>query len=180
MNSARAHAERLNTIQRYFVERTRLGIPIIPFEEAAHGLLADGATAFPQAIALAATWDTALVARVSAAIARETRTRGVRQVLSPVINIATDPRWGRVEETYGEDPLLTSQMATAIVSAFERAGVVVTRRSGREKLHFLNPVPIRMIHDRWIDKYTERRVSALLELKTDLEAKAWRQSRKPA
>ncbi len=62
----------------------------------------------------------------------------------------------------------------------EQAGVVVTRRSGREKLHFLNPVPIRMIHDRWIDKYMERRVSALLELKTDLEAKAWRQSRRPA
>jgi hypothetical protein len=56
----------------------------------------------------------------------------------------------------------------------------VTRRAGREKLHFLNPVPIRMIHDRWIDKYTERRVSALLELKSELEAKAWRQSRKPA
>jgi DNA-binding transcriptional ArsR family regulator len=62
----------------------------------------------------------------------------------------------------------------------ETAGLVVTRWSGREKLHFLNPVPIRMIHDRWIDKYTERRVSALLELKTELEAKAWRQSRKPA
>ena len=62
----------------------------------------------------------------------------------------------------------------------ERAGIVVTRWAGREKLHFLNAVPIRMIHDRWIDKYTERRVSALLELKTDLEAKAWRQSRKPA
>jgi len=62
----------------------------------------------------------------------------------------------------------------------ERANLVVTRRAGREKLHFLNPVPIRMIHDRWIDKYTERRVSALLELKTELEAKAWRQSQKPA
>ena len=62
----------------------------------------------------------------------------------------------------------------------EAAGLVVTRWSGREKLHFLNAVPIRMVHDRWIDKYTERRVSALLELKTDLEAKAWRQSRKPA
>ena len=56
----------------------------------------------------------------------------------------------------------------------------MTRWSGREKLHFLNPVPIRMIHDRWIYRYTERRVSALLELKTELEAKAWRQSRKPA
>jgi DNA-binding transcriptional ArsR family regulator len=62
----------------------------------------------------------------------------------------------------------------------ERARIVVTRWAGREKLHFLNPVPIRMIHDRWIDKYTERRVSALLQLKTELEAKAWRQSRKPA
>jgi DNA-binding transcriptional ArsR family regulator len=62
----------------------------------------------------------------------------------------------------------------------ERARIVVTRWAGREKLHFLNPVPIRMVHDRWIDKYTERRVSALLQLKTELEAKAWRQSRKPA
>src|SRR6185369_10612621 len=59
-NAARAHAERINTIQRYFVERTRLGIPIIPFEEAVHGLVREGATMFPQAIALAATWDTAL------------------------------------------------------------------------------------------------------------------------
>ena len=62
----------------------------------------------------------------------------------------------------------------------ERAHVVVTRKSGREKLHFLNPVPIRMVHDRWIDKYTERRVSALLALKGELEAKAWRQSQKRA
>jgi DNA-binding transcriptional ArsR family regulator len=62
----------------------------------------------------------------------------------------------------------------------ERAGVIVTKRDGREKLHFLNPVPIRMIHDRWIDKYTERRVSALLELKSELETKTWRQKQKPA
>ena len=62
----------------------------------------------------------------------------------------------------------------------EDAGLVLTRREGREKHHFLNPVPIRLIHDRWIDKYTERRVSALLELKTELEAKAWRQSQKRA
>ena len=62
----------------------------------------------------------------------------------------------------------------------ERAGVVVTRRSGREKLHFLNPVPIRLIHNRWIDKYRERQVSALADLKTQLEAKACRQTRKRA
>ena len=109
-NPARAHAERINAIQRYFVEKTRLGIPIIPFEEALHGLGREGAIAFPQAIALAATWDTALVARVAGAIARETGSRGIRQVLSPVINIANDVRWGRVEETYGEDPYLTSLM----------------------------------------------------------------------
>jgi beta-glucosidase len=125
-NAARRHAERINTIQRYFVERTRLGIPIIPFEEALHGFVREGATAFPQAIALAATWDTALMGRVASAIARETRSRGVRQVLSPVINIANDVRWGRVEETYGEDPYLTSVMGQAFIAPFERAGVVAT------------------------------------------------------
>ena len=123
---ARAHAERINAIQRYFVERTRLGIPIIPFDEAVHGLMRAGATVFPQAIALAATWDTSLVGRVAAAIARETRRRGVRQVLSPVVNLATDVRWGRVEETYGEDPLLASAMGVAFVRAFEHAGVIAT------------------------------------------------------
>jgi beta-glucosidase len=125
-NAARRHAERINTIQRYFVDRTRLGIPIIPFEEALHGFVRDGATAFPQAIALAATWDTALMGRVASAIARETRSRGVRQILSPVINVANDVRWGRVEETYGEDPYLTSAMGQAFIASFERAGVIAT------------------------------------------------------
>jgi len=125
-NAARAHAERIDTIQRYFVDRTRLGIPIIPFDEAVHGFVREGATAFPQAIALAATWDTALMGRVAGAIARETRSRGVRQVLSPVINIANDVRWGRVEETYGEDPYLTSAMGQAFIAPFERAGVIAT------------------------------------------------------
>ena len=123
---ARAHAERINAIQRYFVERTRLGIPIIPFDEAVHGLARPGATVFPQAVALAATWDTGLVAGVARAIARETGSRGVRQVLSPVLNIASDVRWGRVEETYGEDPYLAAQMGRAFVAAFERAGIVAT------------------------------------------------------
>ena len=125
-DAARAHAERINAIQRYFTERTRLGIPVIPFEEALHGLAREGATVFPQAIALAATWDTALAARVFQAIARETRSRGIRQVLSPVVNIANDVRWGRVEETYGEDPYLSSVMGREFVRAFEGAGVVAT------------------------------------------------------
>src|SRR5206468_10931471 len=104
----------------------RLGIPIIPFEEAVHGLGREGSTMFPSAIALAATFDTSLVQRVASAIASETRSRGIRQVLSPVVNIANDVRWGRVEETYGEDPYLSSAMARAFVGAFERAGVVAT------------------------------------------------------
>jgi len=124
--TARADAERINDVQRWFVENTRAGIPVIPFDEAVHGLRRPGATMFPQAIALAATWDTALVARVATAIARETRSRGIRQVLSPVVNIASDVRWGRVEETYGEDPHLVSAMTRAFVSAFERLGVVTT------------------------------------------------------
>jgi beta-glucosidase len=123
---ARAHAERINAIQRYFVEKTRLGIPILPFEEAVHGIPRAGATVFPQAIALAATWDTGLMERVAGAIADEARTRGIRDVLSPVVNIADDVRWGRVEETYGEDPYLASAMARAFVVAFEKKGVVTT------------------------------------------------------
>jgi beta-glucosidase len=125
-NAARAHAERINDIQRYFVERTRLGIPIIPFDEALHGVMREGALVFPQAIGLAASWDSALVGRVASAIARETRSRGIRQALSPVVNIANDVRWGRVEETYGEDVHLTSVMGRAFVREFERAGVITT------------------------------------------------------
>jgi beta-glucosidase len=83
--TARAHAERINAIQRFFVEKTRLGIPIIPFEEAVHGVTMEGATMFPAAIGLAASWDTTLMATVADVIARESRSRGIRQVLSPVI-----------------------------------------------------------------------------------------------
>lgn len=124
--TARAHAERLNAIQRHFVERTRLGIPALFFDEALHGLMREGAIAFPQAIGLAATWDSTLMARVSAAVAREARSRGIRDVLSPVVNLATDVRWGRTEETYGEDPYLTGVMGRAFVRAFEGAGIVTT------------------------------------------------------
>ena len=124
--SAKQMAEEINEIQRYFLEESRLGIPIIPFNEALHGLDRGGATAYPQAIALAATWDTILVSKVAQAITKETKTRGIRQILSPVLNIARDVRWGRVEETYGEDPYLTTQMASAFIGAFERENVITT------------------------------------------------------
>lgn len=121
-----ASAAYVNATQRRFVEDTRLGIPIIPFDEAVHGLVHKDAVVFPQAIALAATFDAALMHRVSKAIALECRHHGIRQVLSPVVNIAADVRWGRVEETYGEDPYLSSEMGVAFVSEFERLGVITT------------------------------------------------------
>lgn len=119
-------ARKINGIQKYFVDHTRLGIPIIAFDEALHGLVRDGATSFPQAIALAATWDTSLMHTVATAIAEETKARGIRDILTPVVNIASDVRWGRTEETYGEDPFLTSEMGVAFVSAFEKMGIITT------------------------------------------------------
>jgi len=121
-----AFLKRINAHQRYFRERTRLGIPFIPYEEALHGLVLPGATAFPQSIALAASFDTTLMGQVSRAIALETKARGIRMVLSPVVNLATDVRWGRVEETYGEDPLLASWMGTTYVKAMESNGIITT------------------------------------------------------
>lgn len=119
-------AQKINQIQRYFINETRLGIPFIPFDEALHGLVRNGATAFPQSIALAASFDTSLMRDVSTAIANETKSRGIRDILSPVLNIATDVRWGRTEETYGEDPYLVTQMAAAYLRSFESAGIVTT------------------------------------------------------
>lgn len=124
--SALETSEKINEIQRFFVEETRLGIPIIPFDEALHGLVRSGATAFPQAIGLAATWNTTLMHEVAHAIAVECKTRGIRQVLSPVVNIASDVRWGRTEETYGECPYLAAEMGVAFVSAFEQTGIITT------------------------------------------------------
>jgi beta-glucosidase len=125
-NSAKESAAQINEIQKFFIENTRLGIPIIPFDEALHGLIRPGATCFPQSIALAATWDTELAKQVFHSIALECKSRGIRQILSPVLNLATDVRWGRVEETYGEDPYLVSEMGKVFVSQFEKSGIITT------------------------------------------------------
>ncbi len=123
---AKSLAKKINQIQKYFIEQTRLGIPMIAFDEALHGLVRKGSTAFPQSIALAASWDTTLMREVASAIAQETKLRGIRQILSPVINLATDTRWGRTEETYGEDPFLSSAMGVAYIGAFERNNIITT------------------------------------------------------
>ena len=117
---------RANDIQKHFIENTRLGIPVIFFDEGLHGLVRAQATSFPQAIALAATFDPLLVQTAAQQIAREARLIGIRQVLSPVLNLASDVRWGRTEETFGEDPYLASQMGLAFVRPLEAAGVVCT------------------------------------------------------
>ena len=111
-----------NAVQKWLVENTRLGIPAILHDEILHGNMAQGSTSFPQPIALATTWDPDFVAKVFTAGALETRARGSEQVLGPNLDLAHDPRWGRTEETYGEDPYLTSRMAVAIVRALQGAG----------------------------------------------------------
>ena len=122
----REAAEKANALQRQAREKTRLGIPLIIHDEGLHGLVGKGATSFPQSIALASTWDDSLMLRVAAAIGKETRARGIRQLLSPVINIARDTRWGRVEETYGEDTYLTTRMGVAFCKGVEGEGVITT------------------------------------------------------
>jgi beta-glucosidase len=116
---ARAEAEFTNAIQRWVKDSTRLAIPILFHEEALHGLEAAQATSFPQAIALASSWNPELVERVFTATAAEARARGVHQVLAPVVDVVRDPRWGRIEETYGEDPYLAARMGVAAVRGFQ-------------------------------------------------------------
>ena len=121
-HGARAEAEFTNAIQRWVKDHTRLGIPVIFHEEALHGLQGQEATSFPQAIALASTWNPDLVERAFAVVAREVRARGAQQVLAPVVDVARDPRWGRIEETYGEDPYLVARMGLAAVRGLQGGG----------------------------------------------------------
>lgn len=109
----------VNAIQRDAIEHTPLGIPVLFHEESLHGYAARGATHFPQAIGLASSWDPALLTRVFAIAAREVRARGVHLVLAPVVDVGRDPRWGRIEETYGEDPYLVSELGVAAVRGFQ-------------------------------------------------------------
>lgn len=118
--------EEINRIQRFLIHETRLGIPGIFYGEALHGVVGKGGVSYPQSIALAASFDRNLMQEVCDAIALESQQRGWRQVLSPVINVATDVRWGRVEETYGEDPYLNTVMGSIFVKAFESKGIVTT------------------------------------------------------
>ena len=114
-----------NAVQTWLIENTRLGIPAIFHDEILHGHMARGSTSFPQPIALASTWDPDFIGKVFTAGALETRARGSQQVLGPNLDIAREPRWGRTEETYGEDPYLVSRMSVAIVKALQGPGPTI-------------------------------------------------------
>jgi beta-glucosidase len=117
--TARATALSTNAIQKYLREHTRLGIPTFFVDEALHGLMAHGCTSFPQAIGLASTWDPGLVQEVFTVAAHEMRVRGENYALTPVLDLAREPRWGRTEETYGEDPYLGSRIGVAAIRGLQ-------------------------------------------------------------
>lgn len=118
----RQMAEYTNTVQKWVKENTRLGIPVLFHDECLHGHVAPQGTSYPQAIALASTWDPTLVQNVFTATAAEARSRGAQHCLAPVLDLARDPRWGRTEETYGEDPYLVSRIGLAAIRGFQGTG----------------------------------------------------------
>ncbi len=126
----RKSAEVVNQMQHWFIQHSRLGIPVLFHDECLHGHMAVGATSFPQPIGLGATFNPALVKKLYAMVAAEARSRGIHQSLGPVVDVARDPRWGRVEETFGEDPYLVAELGTAAVLGtqdnFPDAGLVAT------------------------------------------------------
>jgi beta-glucosidase len=126
--NARQMAELTNAIQKFFIEESRLGIPVIFHEECLHGQAAVDATSFPQPIGLGATFNPDLIRRLFAMTAEEARARGTHQALTPVVDVARDPRWGRVEETYGEDPYLVAQLGIAAVQGFQGDGTLCDKK----------------------------------------------------
>ena len=116
---ARQEITLVNAIQHFQMTQTRLEIPALFHEEGLHGFAARGATHFPEALALASTWDPQLLTRVFTVVAREIRARGVQLALAPVVDVARDARWGRIEETYGEDPYLVSELGVGAVKGFQ-------------------------------------------------------------
>jgi beta-glucosidase len=116
-----------NAVQRYLLEKTRLGIPEMPAGELLHGFMSNGATSFPQALALASTFDPPLVKRVFTAAADEMASAGVVWAFTPVLDLARDPRWGRTEETYGEDPYLGSRIGVAAIEGMQGPNFLIDR-----------------------------------------------------
>ena len=120
--SPRQSAELLNKLQQYAVDSTRLGIPILFAEELPHGHMAIGTTVFPTGLGMASTWNPGLIRRAGAAVGHEAALQGVSVGYGPVLDVARDPRWSRMEETFGEDPYLTGVMGTAYMTGMQSHG----------------------------------------------------------
>jgi beta-glucosidase len=120
------HAEAINTVQRWFVEETRLGIPVDFSNEGIHGLNHDRATPLPAPIAIGSTWNKALVKQAGIIAGREAKALGYTNVYAPILDLARDPRWGRVLECYGEDPFLVASLGNEMVSGIQSQGVAST------------------------------------------------------
>lgn len=129
--SAVKYAGIINQVQKYMVEQTRLGIPVLPVTEGLHGIVQDGSTIYPQAIAQGSTFNDELINKMAQQIGEQASLMGIRQILSPDLDIARDLRWGRVEETYGEDPYMNGTMGIAFVKGVRNANVACTPK------HFL-------------------------------------------
>ncbi len=125
-----------NELQSWVIKSNRLGVPAIFIEEGLHGYLGLNQTVFPQSVNLASTWDVKLAKEVGAAIGSEARASGVDMLLSPVVNLARDPRWGRVEETYGEDPYLSGRIGLAYVEGMQGESLSTDSTCISEPKHF--------------------------------------------
>lgn len=121
----------VNAMQSHAVTKTRLGIPLLFHEEGLHGYATKDATSFPQAIAMASSWDPDLVREINVVTAREIRARGVSLALSPVVDVVRDARWGRFEETFGEDPYLVGELGVAAVEGLQGTGKARTLAPGK-------------------------------------------------
>lgn len=124
--TAEQYAQDINLLQKYMVEKNRLGIPMLTTAEALHGCVHGGSTIFPQAIALGSTFNPSLINEMTKAITLELKAQGISQVLSPDLDLARELRWGRVEETYGEDPYLGGRMGVAYVKGFSENHIICT------------------------------------------------------
>ena len=120
------HAKALNEVQRFFIEKTRLGIPVDFTNEGIHGVKNIGATCFPAEIALGSTWDKELISEIGHVTGKEARALGYTNIYAPILGLARDPRWGRTVETYGEDPYLASRLGVAMAKAMQSEGIVST------------------------------------------------------
>ncbi|MFT3903748.1 MAG: glycoside hydrolase family 3 N-terminal domain-containing protein [Niabella sp.] len=120
------HAEAINNVQRWFIEETRLGIPVDFTNEGIHGVNHEKATAFPAPISIGATWNRELVRQMGQIVGKEAKALGYTNVYVPILDVARDQRWGRVVETYGEDPFLIAQLGTEMVAGIQEQGVAST------------------------------------------------------